>query len=247
MGLFFLTFCDGFNVKYSIAVKALIQMVKDYQLFENTFVEYIYSLERYPPFKKHMAFVNKNKHKGYGYWIWKPYAIRKTMEESLEEGDVLLYLDACTALNLEGKPRFLEYIEMVKQSSYGNLVIGSPHRVKTWCKGDLIEKMNAHDLLEKEMLMAGIVFLTKNAETMDMLNQWCDLVGEYPLLDDTPSVLPNHPEFYEHRHDQSILTLLFYMHPVFKDTRAITDKEYHFPDKRPEDRVYPIWIQSNYY
>lgn len=243
----FLTFCDGFNPKYSIAVKSLIQMVKDYQLFDRLFVEHIPSLEHYPPFKKHMPFVNKNKHRGYGYWIWKPYAIRKTMEESLEEGDILLYLDACTSLNLEGKPRFLEYIEKVKQSPYGNLVLGSPHRVQKWCKMDLIQAMNAHGLIEKEMLMAGIILLTKNAQTMDMLNKWCDWLGNYHLLDDSPSVSPNHPEFYEHRHDQSVFTLLFHTHPVFTDTHVICDKEYYFPDKNPSDRVYPIWIQSNYY
>lgn len=30
------------------------------------------------------------------------------------------------------------------------------------------------------------------------------------LIDDSPSILPNHPEFREHRHDQAILTTLAY-------------------------------------
>ncbi len=43
-------------------------------------------------------FRRKNQHilkhkKGGGYWLWKPYIIRKTLE-GMEEGDFLFYVDA---------------------------------------------------------------------------------------------------------------------------------------------------------
>src|SRR5437762_81793 len=43
-------------------------------------------------------FCNKNKHiinypKGAGYWIWKPYIILKTLENT-KEGDYIFYCDA---------------------------------------------------------------------------------------------------------------------------------------------------------
>lgn len=40
---------------------------------------------------RHKDFIENNK-RGYGYWIWKPYIIKKTMEK-MKDGDFLLYLD----------------------------------------------------------------------------------------------------------------------------------------------------------
>ena len=58
--------------------------------------------------------------KGGGYWIWKPYIISKKLDQ-INEGDVLIYLDAGCDLNLDGKQRFKEYIEIVKNSENGIL------------------------------------------------------------------------------------------------------------------------------
>jgi hypothetical protein len=245
MSLHFLTFHDGVHSRFKLATKCLMQWAYDYGIFETICVSSIRMLKDEPEFRHHLPFVFSNK-RGFGYWIWKPFAIRKAMRQ-LKEGDTLVYMDACTKLNIEGKQRFLEYLQWVRESKYGTLVIGSPHLVKTWCKMDLVSRLHAEDCLEKEMLMAGILFLTKNQMTMHMIDVWCTLVSDYHLLDDTPSRIPNDSSFKEHRHDQSIFTLLFYKHPVFEGCRQIPDREYHFPDKRSEDLVYPIWIQSNHY
>ena len=41
--------------------------------------------------ENHSSFIENNK-KGYGYWLWKPYIIKKTLEK-MKKGDILLYLD----------------------------------------------------------------------------------------------------------------------------------------------------------
>ncbi len=198
-----------------------------------------------PEFQPHIPFIHSHR-RGFGYWIWKPFVIRKALR-SIPDGDTLVYMDACTRLNIEGKPRFLEYLQWVSESKYGVLVLGSPHRVKCWCKMDLLVTMNSTHLVENEMPMAGIVFLRKNAMTLNLLDTWCSIVSNTHLIDDSPSVIPNHAEFIEHRHDQSVFALLSMTHPAFEGSRRIPDTEYHFPDKRPEDLVHPIWIQSNHY
>ena len=37
--------------------------------------------------------------KGYAYWSWKPYIIKQTLEE-MNDGDILLYMDAGSTLNI---------------------------------------------------------------------------------------------------------------------------------------------------
>ena len=41
---------------------------------------------------KHAEFINKNR-RGFGYWLWKPYLIKKNMD-AMEDGDILLYSDS---------------------------------------------------------------------------------------------------------------------------------------------------------
>jgi hypothetical protein len=45
-------------------------------------------------------------------------------------------------------------------------------------------------------------------KTREFVQQWYELACNYHFIDDSPSVLPNFPDFQEHRHDQSIFSLL---------------------------------------
>lgn len=56
-------------------------------------------------------------------------------------------------------------------------------------------------------LGAALTFGFDNPERQENGTAWCEF---RPLIDDSPSVFPNHPEFQEHRHDQAILTTLAY-------------------------------------
>jgi hypothetical protein len=59
------------------------------------------------------------------------------------------------------------------------------------------------------------------------------------FIDDSPSMLPNHPEFQEHRHDQAILTCLQIKYQIkahwWPSTYNLHQRE-HFP----EDTYPPI-------
>ena len=45
-------------------------------------------------------------------------------------------------------------------------------------------------------------------KTRTLVNRWYELCCNYHLIDDSPSIAPNLPEFIEHRHDQAIFSLL---------------------------------------
>ncbi len=64
---------------------------------------------------------------------------------------------------------------------------------------------------------------------------WCQMPG---MIDDSLSVLPNHPEFAAHRYDQSVLTCLQIKYGIkthwWPDQRWFVSQRYRWPnDKYP--------------
>ncbi len=51
------------------------------------------------------------KPRGAGYWIWKFYIIKQQLI-NISNNDILIYIDAGCTINLHGKTRFDEYINM---------------------------------------------------------------------------------------------------------------------------------------
>ena len=79
MNKYFITFGGGSN-NYIKAGERLMTQVNNTNLFDKTILytdEYLKNDTEF--WNKHSHFINKNK-RGYGYWIWKPYIIKKTME-----------------------------------------------------------------------------------------------------------------------------------------------------------------------
>ena len=52
-------------------------------------------------------------------------------------------------------------------------------------------------------------------ETVDLVNEWYNISCNYHMIDDTPSIIPNVGSFKEHRHDQSIFSLLTKKYNIF--------------------------------
>jgi hypothetical protein len=60
-------------------------------------------------------------------------------------------------------------------------------------------------------LEAGLIGLRNTAENIQLVKEWMEWMENDLILNDAPSFYPNHTDFNEHRHDQSILTNLVLM------------------------------------
>ena len=58
---------------------------------------------------------NLHKKRGYGYWIWKPYLIKKIFNE-IEYGDIVNYLDIGCHILKENTSKFIEYRNFIKKN-----------------------------------------------------------------------------------------------------------------------------------
>lgn len=173
---------------------------------------------------KHSDFIQKNK-RGCGYWIWKPYIIKKTMD-GMRNGDILLYLDSGCEIDVRKKGILSDYFDIVKK----DLIVGTftGEVEKKWVKMDLIEKLHMkHDeYLDGIQHQAGAIMIFINDITRKIISEWLDVMQDYHLIDDSPSILPNDKIFVEHRHDQSVFSLLTKKYGVYSVETLMKAIEY---------------------
>lgn len=159
---------------------------------------------------RHKDFIANNK-RGYGYWVWKPYIVNKTLK-SLNPDDILVYLDIGCVINYTGRESFERYISLINKSELGCVCFYNGYIEKDWDKGDVLDFFGVrdnHDILESEQIMSGIFLLRNWEKTRRLIQAWEDIdSNNYHLIDDTPSKSPDLEGFRENRHDQSILSLL---------------------------------------
>ena len=169
--------------------------------------------------------------KGFGYWVWKAEIISQQLDE-MNYGDMLLYMDAGSHIRTKGTYRLSQYFDFAKKSSAGIFLFDSsypeelnmgfhtardkwqPHYHPCYkhIKADLLgyfAKLTNTDLLNSPMCESGHIFIVKTLQSVLLINEWRMIPWHsFNLIDDSVSAIPNLEGFEEHRHDQSILTLL---------------------------------------
>jgi len=183
--------------------------------------------------------------RGGGYWIWKPYIISKMLEQ-MKDNDILVYIDAGCHINItsESKNRFNKYIEIINNSKSGLLRFQLTHREKNYTNKKTIEyfktKFNINDEIMNEYLnnfqLVGGIQIIKNTQfTIDFFNKVLEVLNDDMNLFTDKYTLTNE----EHRHDQSIMSLL-YKH---MNGDLIIDDETYFGEGFNTDRAnkYPFW------
>jgi hypothetical protein len=173
---------------------------------------------------RHQELLNKDVRE-FGYWIWKPCIVLQALE-TLDEGEILLYSDVGFHVRRSGRARFSSWVAELASSTADFLVFSSiPPEVYPqddgrkfsqlmdfqWTKGDTVDKMGLRGSrhLFSPQIGAGI-FLVRNSESSrKLIRDWANFMETNPsLIDDSPSVAPDIPGFIEHRHDQSVFSLL---------------------------------------
>lgn len=141
--------------------------------------------------------------RGAGLWLWKPYLINKALD-TINDGDWLFYSDAGVTFI-----RSLHHlIDCANQYSQDIFTIEQPLLCRQFTKRECYHIMGVEDHKENQAL--GLLLLRKSEESVRFVNEWLTLCENEELLS------PNHfypeidewPDYYAHREDQSILSLL---------------------------------------
>ncbi len=188
--------------------------------------------------------------RGDGLWLWKPYLINKAMG-MIDDGDWLFYSDAGVTFI-----RSLHHlIDCANQYSQDIFTIEQPLLCRQFTKRECYKILGVEDNGENQAL--GLLLLRKSDESMRFVEEWLHLCENEELL----SPKHFHPEieewsdYYEHREDQSILSLLRtkWNLPAFRDCSDYGEMpfmysgtgEWSYTPKEYNNSPYPTIILCN--
>lgn len=178
--------------------------------------------------------------RGYGYWMWKSYLIRRIMDH-LDEDDYLVYADGGCTINKSGRTRFEEYLQLVDDSESGVLGFQQGWRSAEWTKGDVFEYFGVGDnpeFLNHGQVAGGVVVLRKCWKSQQLVNEWYYVChNHYDLITDDPSLTPNDPNFKENRHDQSVFSILALKYQIVE----VPVEEIFTEDSWESMTAFPFW------
>ena len=181
------------------------------------------------------SFVNSNSYvfsqpRGAGFWIWKPYIILKTME-TMSDGDWLMYTDS-GMLFVRNPWEWILSAE-TEIGEKGIATFGTHSKNKQYTKRDafVLMGMDIPAYTEEAHRMASVFVCKKTPFSKSFVEEWLHYATDCRIISDMPNTqhLPNYPEFKDHRHDQSIMSLLGIKHNTFIFNDDIT----HFSNPNP--------------
>ncbi len=173
--------------------------------------------------------------RGGGYWLWKPIVMRAAMRD-LSDGDRLVYADA--GCQIPGGGLLQPYFDRLGDDASGTLSLRLPLPEWQWTAPKVLEHFgtSADDPAgQSGQLMATMVFFRVCEGSRRLVDDFCDLAAEHSILfTDAMAPTPPPANFGEHRHDQSIFSLLRKQH----GTVVIDDNT--DPNFTPAERLGPI-------
>jgi hypothetical protein len=177
--------------------------------------------------------------RGFGYMAWKPYLINRKIG-SLQDGDILVYLDAGFEINPSGGHRFTYYLDFVARNDV--LVFPIPYQHRLWVKPHSSLKIKTQDYFRNQVA-GGFVMLKASDLSRRITRRWYELAFE-----DSGSALTDWVEegqiiesgFMEHRHDQAILT-----HVIISENLPVLDRDETSHTPWISGRDYPFLALRN--
>ena len=158
--------------------------------------------------------------RGFGYFVWKPWVILDALAK-IDDGDLLLYVDSGNTITSDPAPLF----ELCAASHLGIVVFDN----RDWCpggnvwknsmftRGDCFERMHATgpEFIGGDQVNASYLVVQKRPAALDFLTEFLHACEDYQIVSDVPNVLrENEPDFLDHRHDQSVLSILAIKHGI---------------------------------
>ncbi len=164
-------------------------------------------------FKKNIEILSRKR--GFGYWLWKPYFILKTLQE-IDEGDFCFYTDSSSRFVKSPDHLF----EKCKENGGILLFDNSEQKNRTWTKRDcfILMDMDKQKYYETLQCSAGYQLYQKNVKSISFVKEFLAYCCNYNIVSDSSSIYGSElPEFRDHRHDQSVLSLLAVKHGIELD------------------------------
>jgi hypothetical protein len=177
--------------------------------------------------------------RGAGYWIWKPYFIKKTLDR-MNDGDLLVYSDSGSYYQESVQP-LIDAIQSEKSGVLSFELLGLLERVYTKRDTFVLMGLDEPKYSETSQREATYIWLIKNEFTVNLINEYLEYAQDIRIITDSPSQNENFFDFQDHRHDQSIWSLLCKKYDITPH-RLISQHGAHLVNDFPNDTYGQITV-----
>lgn len=172
-------------------------------------------IKQTPFYNQHQTILDQPR--GMGYWLWKPYILLEALN-GLSDGDIVIYSDSGIEIiaSLDPLLRICREEQPILLFGNGNFINAA------WTKRDCFILMDCdqESFWQGPQCDAAFLLMRKSPFTLKFLKEWLQFAGDERIITDKPNTAGKRdlPDFVEHRHDQSILSLLAqkYQLPLFR-------------------------------
>lgn len=204
--------------------------------------------KEYGPENIDRVFYNQNKaileapcrNGGRGYWLFKPYFCDQALRRA-KDGDIVIYSDSGIYFMKPIAP-ILQLMDKASGRNKDIFLFGNSHKHLHWCKMNTVKSMlpgiDAKMMEQMEQVQASVLIFRANQSTRDFVSEWLKWAQLPGMIDDSPSTITNHPEFREHRHDQSLISNLAYQFKLILHWWPV-QYGHHIRNKYPASDTYP--------
>ena len=244
----FITYGDN---NFKLQKKHLLTLAKKSGYFDDCFA--------YGPNELNNIFLNKyekimkNK-KGAGFWIWKHQIIKQEVEK-VSDGDIIVYSDAGSSLNLEASKKFSEYIEILSQSEYSTLRFKNDQIEKYWTSKEIFNYFGIKPESKEgnsQQYLAGHIIVKKSKSLRDQLAEVDKLLDEDMYLITDKYSKDQIEDYKSNRHDQSILSIVSKIYGCEEKENEVWFKQrermqFEFPFLAVQQGTYTNWQKVKFY
>lgn len=151
-----------------------------------------------------------------------------------------MYLDAGCTLNSNeaSEARLRQYMELATETH--GVFFQTQFPEQEWTKGEVLDFFSASPSARNSgQIMGGVMLLRNSDQVQSLVREWVRLAleGGQSLFSDNTRA--SNPTLIEHRHDQSVLSVMIKM--KFKSMTVLDDETYFYPKWSEAGRDFPIW------
>ncbi|MFN4059784.1 MAG: hypothetical protein ACK4IA_03410 [Paracoccus hibiscisoli] len=169
---------------------------------------------RQTPFWEENRFILEQP-RGAGYWLWKPWIILRKLRECGPD-DIVIYNDAGryergAFRQFPCFPHAATELCAMTPNRFIHGFIGAWQVQGEYTKRDAFVVMDADndEMRRAAQVCAGPLLFMPSKASFDFLERWLEYCRDPRVLTDQPDELkPTHPQFRDHRHDQSVGSIL---------------------------------------
>lgn len=184
--------------------------------------------------------------RGFGYWIWKPFLIWKSLEYARTSGLAgVTYLDAGCELNLrsdDARKRLLAYRRLaLKNGVFAMHLVGCSER--QWSRLDVLNHFGLSQPQRGSPQVQGTPMFPSSDGAVAFARAWFEacVQDDYFLVRDAMPGELQDPEFCDHRHDQSVFSGMIKQQQI----ETIPDETFWAEDWLKLGLNYPYWAARN--